>query len=53
MSSTALSSAMGGLAGGLGVATIGLPLVFIVPAVFAVIAAVGLAWMSSLSGHGL
>lgn len=53
MSSAALSSAMGGLAGGLGVATIGLPLVFLVPAVFAVLAAVGLAWMSSFTARGL
>ncbi len=53
MSSAALSSAMGGLAGGLGVATIGLPLVFLVPALFAVIAAVGLAWMSSFSARSV
>ncbi|GAA3314864.1 MFS transporter [Arthrobacter ramosus] len=52
MSSAAVSSAMGGLAGGLGVATIGLPLVFLVPALFAVIAAVGLARMSSFTAHG-
>jgi SET family sugar efflux transporter-like MFS transporter len=49
MSSAALSSAMGGLASGLGVANIGLPLVFLLPALFAAIDAVGLAWMSSFS----
>lgn len=53
MSSTALSSAIGGLAGGLGVAAVGLPLVFIIPAVFAGIAVVGLIWMSSKYGSRL
>ncbi len=43
MSSTALSSALGGVAGGLGVAALGLPAVFILPALFAGLAAVGLA----------
>ncbi|MFF1632268.1 MFS transporter [Leifsonia sp. NPDC058248] len=38
----ALSSALGGLAGGIGAGTIGLPLVFVIPAVFALIAAIGL-----------
>ncbi|WP_104088790.1 MFS transporter [Arthrobacter sp. GMC3] len=42
LSSTAVSSAIGGLAGGLGVAAIGLPLVFIIPAAFAAIAVIGL-----------
>ncbi|MEY9951627.1 MFS transporter [Leifsonia sp. EB34] len=46
LSSTALSSALGGLTGGLGVAVIGLPAVFLVPAAFALIAVVGLAVMA-------
>lgn len=46
LSSTAISSAIGGLAGALGVAAIGLPLVFIVPAALAAIAAIGLAVMA-------
>lgn len=46
MSSTALSSALGGLAGGLGVAAIGLPLVFLIPAAFGVIAVLGLIVMA-------
>jgi SET family sugar efflux transporter-like MFS transporter len=48
LSSTAISSALGGLAGGLGAAAIGLPLVFIIPAAFAGIAAIGLAAMARL-----
>jgi SET family sugar efflux transporter-like MFS transporter len=46
ISSTALSSALGGLAGGLGAAWAGLPLVFLVPAVFALTAVVGLTGMA-------
>jgi SET family sugar efflux transporter-like MFS transporter len=46
ISSTALSSALGGLAGGLGAAWIGLPLVFLVPAAFALTAVVGLTGMA-------
>jgi SET family sugar efflux transporter-like MFS transporter len=46
LSSTAISSAIGGLVGGLGVAVIGLPLVFIVPAAFAAIAVIGLLAMA-------
>ncbi|CAM2155424.1 MFS transporter, SET family, sugar efflux transporter [Pararobbsia alpina] len=46
MSSTALASALGGVAGGLGVARIGLPSVFLLPALFAAIAMVGLAGMA-------
>ncbi|RLP76173.1 MFS transporter [Mycetocola tolaasinivorans] len=42
LSSTALSSAIGGLSGGFGVAALGLPLVFVIPAGFAAIAVVGL-----------
>jgi len=46
MSAAALSSALGGITGGLGVALVGLPLVFIFPATYAAIAAVGLAVMA-------
>lgn len=46
MSSTALSMALGGLAGGLGVATLGLPHVFFIPAACALAAAIGLAVMA-------
>lgn len=47
MSSTAIASALGGLTGGLGVAILGLPLVFLAPAGYALIAAVGIAIMSN------
>lgn len=46
LSATALSSALGGLTGGLGAAWIGLPLVFLIPAGFALVAVVGLAVMA-------
>lgn len=46
MSSTALSSALGGVAGGLGVAVIGLPHVFLLPAAFSALAVVGLLVMA-------
>lgn len=46
MSSTALSSALGGVTAGLGVAIVGLPLVFLFPAGYAAIAVVGLAIMA-------
>ncbi|MFM0152236.1 MFS transporter [Paraburkholderia sediminicola] len=46
MSSTALSSALGGIAGGFGVAFLGLPNVFLLPALFAGIAVIGLALMA-------
>lgn len=46
LSSTALSSALGGLTGGLGAAWIGLPLVFLIPAGFALVAVVGLTFMA-------
>ena len=46
MSSSALSSALGGVAGGLGAATLGLPNVFLLPAAFAAAALVGLAAMA-------
>ncbi|MFH8249512.1 MFS transporter [Microbacterium sp. B2969] len=46
LSSTALSSALGGLTGGLGAAAFGLPLVFLIPAGFAAIAVIGLILMA-------
>jgi SET family sugar efflux transporter-like MFS transporter len=46
MSSTALSSALGGLAGGIGVATLGLPHVFFIPAICSTLAVGGLALMA-------
>jgi SET family sugar efflux transporter-like MFS transporter len=46
MSSTAISSALGGLTGALGVATIGLPEIFFIPAVFALLAVLGLGAMA-------
>lgn len=46
MSSTALSSALGGIAGSLGVAWLGLPNVFFLPALFAAMAVIGLALMA-------
>jgi SET family sugar efflux transporter-like MFS transporter len=53
LSATALSSALGGAAGGLGAAVIGLPLVFLIPAALALLAAVGLAVMARSVGHNL
>ncbi|MFI9379877.1 MFS transporter [Kutzneria sp. NPDC052558] len=46
MTSTAFSSALGGLTGGLGVSLLGLPLVFLAPAFYCVIATAGLTIMS-------
>ena len=46
MSAPALSSALGGVAGSLGVSALGLPGVFILPGLFAALAVVGLAWMA-------
>ena len=46
LSSPPLGSALGGLAGGLGVGAIGLPEVFLVPAGFALIAVIGLSLMT-------
>ncbi|WP_193373051.1 hypothetical protein [Paraburkholderia atlantica] len=43
MSATALASARGGVADGLGVKMLGLPNVFLLPALFACIAVIGLA----------
>lgn len=46
LSSTSVASALGGVAGSIGVSVLGLPLVFLIPAVFAVLASVGLAILS-------
>jgi len=46
MSSSALSSALGGVTGGVGVALVGLPNVFLFPALFAALAAIGLGAMA-------
>lgn len=48
LSSTAISSAIGGVAGGLGTAVIGLPLVFMIPATFAAVACIGLFIMTRI-----
>ena len=53
MSSTAVSSAMGGLAGGLGTSVIGLPHVFFIPAAFGLAAVAGLALMDRSTQHRL
>ena len=46
MSSTAVASALGGLSGSLGVSVLGLPRVFLIPALYGVIATIGIAIMS-------
>jgi SET family sugar efflux transporter-like MFS transporter len=46
MSSTAVASALGGLTGGTGIAILGLPLVFLAPALFGLVATIGIAVMS-------
>jgi SET family sugar efflux transporter-like MFS transporter len=46
MSSTAIASALGGLTGGLGVNLLGLPHVFLAPALYGVLATVGIAVMN-------
>jgi SET family sugar efflux transporter-like MFS transporter len=46
MSSTAIASALGGLTGGLGVNFLGLPHVFFAPALYGVVATIGIAIMS-------
>jgi SET family sugar efflux transporter-like MFS transporter len=46
MSSTAVASALGGLSGSLGIATLGLPHVFLVPALYGVIATTGITAMN-------
>lgn len=53
VSSTALSSALGGTSGGIAAAAIGLPLVFLIPAALAAVAAVGLALMARSVGRDL
>ena len=53
LSSTALSSALGGVAGGLGAGTIGLPRVFLIPAALALLAVVGLFAMARSAGRAL
>jgi SET family sugar efflux transporter-like MFS transporter len=50
MSSTALASALGGVMGGGGVALLGLPHVFLLPAIFGGIAVIGLAVMARTEG---
>jgi SET family sugar efflux transporter-like MFS transporter len=51
LSSTAISSALGGLTGSLGVAILGLPHVFYIPGTLAGIAAVGLVIMAHNTGR--
>jgi len=46
LSSTAISSALGGAAGGIGAGSIGLPAVFFIPAALALLAVLGLAVMA-------
>ena len=46
MSSTAISSALGGLSGGVGAAVLGLPLVYLIPAAYGLAAVVGLGIMA-------
>jgi SET family sugar efflux transporter-like MFS transporter len=53
ITSTAIGSALGGLAGGLGVAAVGLPHVFVIPAIFALTAVAGLVVMTRTLGRSL
>ncbi|GAB3928596.1 sugar efflux transporter SetB [Kribbella albertanoniae] len=53
LSSTALASALGGAAGGIGAATLGLPHVFLIPAAAGLAAVAGLAAMTRSSEHNL
>jgi hypothetical protein len=53
LSATALASALGGAAGGLGAAVVGLPVVFFIPAALALLAVVGLAAMTRSAGRNL
>jgi MFS transporter, SET family, sugar efflux transporter len=46
ISSTAVASALGGLSGSLGVSILGLPHVFFIPALYGVIATIGITAMS-------
>ena len=52
MSSTAIASALGGLTGGLGVGVVGLPLVFVMPAGYCLLGAIGIAVMSRRHNNG-
>ena len=52
MSANAVASALGGLAGGLGVAVLGLPLVFVIPAILAAAGGIGIAVMSRTRPDG-
>jgi len=52
ISSTAVSSALGGAAGGIGAATVGLPHVFLIPAGLAILAVVGLTLMTRYRAEG-
>ncbi|WP_243061805.1 MFS transporter [Humibacter sp. RRB41] len=52
MSSTAIASALGGLTGGLGVGVVGLPLVFLMPALYCLLGAIGIAVMSRKHNNG-
>jgi SET family sugar efflux transporter-like MFS transporter len=52
MSSTAIASALGGLTGGLGVGVLGLPSVFLMPALYCLLAAVGITVMSRTHNNG-
>jgi SET family sugar efflux transporter-like MFS transporter len=52
MSSTAIASALGGLTGGLGVGVLGLPSVFLLPAIYCLLAAIGIAIMSRKHNNG-
>ncbi|MFF1876882.1 MFS transporter [Leifsonia sp. NPDC058230] len=47
----ALSSALGGLVGGIGAGTVGLPLVFLIPSVFALLASIGLVVLHRQMGN--
>lgn len=51
LSSGAIGSAFGGFLGGIGASTLGLPQVFVIPAVFCLIATVGLFLLSHRVGH--
>jgi SET family sugar efflux transporter-like MFS transporter len=51
LSSTAVSSALGGAAGGLGAAAVGLPHVFLIPAALALLAVIGLAVLDRANGR--
>ncbi|WP_328321920.1 MFS transporter [Kribbella sp. NBC_00382] len=53
VSSTALASALGGAAGGIGAATLGLPQVFLIPAALGLFAVIGLAAMTRSAAHNL